>query len=492
MAVAGIDAGTSGCKCAVYSSEGKLLSYAYQAYEAERTEQGDCLNPLLLKKSILNVISKAFSESCEEVFAICISSFGESFVPVDISGSELSPIYLYTDNKGDFYINSLKEKLTADFICNISGAYPHTMYSLSKMMWYKHDKKEIYDKTYKFLCIHDYIINILTGEFVTDYSMAARTMAFDIRKMKWSDEILNAAEVDVNKLCTPLPTGSFVKKIKSEYASVFKYSNVKVFTGGHDQVMSCIGAGITKAGNAALGMGTVECLTPMFTGAKTDSVFCKNGYVSVPYIIKDSYVTYAFTFTSGSLTKWYKDAYYGGSNDFYANMEKNLPEKISDILVLPYFAGAATPYLDNKIKGGIVNLALYDNAQDIYKAILEGISFDIKLNTDRLLKSNLDISDITVTGGASVSKKWLQLKADILGKPLNISLQKDSGILGCAVLCLIGTGVYKDIYEASKILTGINDTVYPIEKNTAIYKEKYEKYNNMYRALKFINMEDNL
>ena len=132
------------------------------------------------------------------------------------------------------------------------------------------------------------------------------------------------------------------------------------------------------AGEAVDGMGTVECVTPVFDLIPKDKELYDNSYSVVPYVEDGKYVCYAFSFTGGAAAKWYRDNF---TKDIsYSELDSNVDDKVGEILCLPHFAGAATPYMDNASKAAFLGVTLETKKEDLYKAILEGVAYETLIN----------------------------------------------------------------------------------------------------------------
>jgi len=154
------------------------------------------------------------------------------------------------------------------------------------------------------------------------------------------------------------------------------------------------------------------------------------------------------------------------------------------ILALPHFAGAATPYMDVGSKGAIVGLDLSKKPADIYKAILEGVAYEMRLNMETLAKSGIVIKGLFATGGCARSKPWLQIKADVLGVPITRMGRDEAGTIGGIMLTGVATGVYGSLGEAREILVKEQKTYTADRERAAIYESHYERYRGLYRAVR--------
>lgn len=141
-----------------------------------------------------------------------------------------------------------------------------------------------------------------------DYSLAARTMAFDISALQWSREIFECAGIDMLLMSEPVPTGTSAGKIKPEIAELTGISSSAVIVSmSHDQVAAAVGAGVFSSDIAVDGAGTVECITPMCDELPELELMYEGNFAVVPYVIPGKYLCYAFSYTGGALIQWCVD-----------------------------------------------------------------------------------------------------------------------------------------------------------------------------------------
>ena len=294
MKIAGLDIGTTGCKLTVFDQNGTYLDNAYQDYPVKRGGSGHEINAEAIMEGVLSVL-KAMGEKHPDIAGIGVTSFGETFVLADESGTPLHPAMLYTDPRGEKECRELEEKLGGMEIALITGLRPHEMYSISKIMWMKRNKSELYAQAKHIFQMEDYVVFNLTGTAQIDYSLATRTMAFDITTLQWSKEVFEAADIDVELMSDPVPTGTSAGPIRKEIAKQTGLSvDTQIISISHDQVAAAVGAGVFDSDAAVDGAGTVECVIPIYDELPNPQTMYDGYYSVVPYVIPGKYVCYAF------------------------------------------------------------------------------------------------------------------------------------------------------------------------------------------------------
>lgn len=491
MAIAGIDVGTTGCKCTVYTAEGVLLKEAYIEYP-DNEAAGRELDPAMVWESVKKVLHDA-AEGVESVEAIGVTSFGEAFVMLDEQDCPVTNTVLYTDFRGEEQCELLVDRLGRERIMDIAAVNASSNFSISKIMWMQKYKPEQYAKTKYILLYSDFIIYMLTGIRSIDYSLAARTMAFDLKKRTWSDEIFDAAEIDKTKLAKPVPTGSLVGKIRKSLAQELGISpEIMVSVGCHDQVAAAVGTGTFTIDSAVNGAGTVECITPLFREVTDRKTMMEGNYCMVPYVVPGVYVSYAYSNTGGALLKWYRDkiAYMEAAElaakgeSAYEAFNKKMGDQISDLLILPHFAGAATPYMDVNATGAILGLTLETTSLDIYKALMEAVAFEDLLNIENINKAGIQFRNLCSCGGGARSSYWTQIKADVLNMPIESLGSIQAGTAGSVMMAGVACGIYQSLGEASGAFVKPGVWYEPNTEKHALYMEKYEKYKRLYKNVK--------
>lgn len=493
--LAGLDIGTTGCKISVFSQDGTYLGNVYREYAANRSKSAHEIDAEAIWNAVRQVIKEA-AVKYPEIAGIGVTSFGETFVLLDENDTPLCPAMLYTDPRGEEECNFLIEQLGSETIINITGLKPHSMYSLPKLMWIKKNMPQVYEKAKHALLIEDYIVYMLTGNAQIDYSLATRTMAFDVKNLCWSSKIFDTAEIDSSLFSNPVPTGTSAGTVREENASLGLKEDTIIVSVSHDQVAAAIGSGVFDESVTVDGAGTVECMTPVFEKYDAKEM-AENNYCIVPFITPGKYVTYAFSYTGGALVKWFVDNLAGYAKEtakekgcsVYDELGKDWSGKPTDLLVLPHFAGAATPYMDSGSKGAFVGLTISHTQQDMFLAIMEGICYEMRLNQERLRQSGVEIAPLRATGGGANNGIWLQMKADILGVPVTALKTNEAGAAGSAMLVGVAVGAFQNLSEAAEAMIEERETYYPRPEVKDLYDRNYEKYRRLYDAVRPLVIE---
>ena len=491
MKIGGLDIGTTGCKLTIFTAAGEYLDKAYCGYPVKRQKEGHEIDVTAIMDSVFQVIDQ-MSKKFPDILGIGVTSLGETFVMTDSDGMPLHPAMLYTDPRGKAECAELVDALGERKIANITGVRPSEVYSISKMMWLKKHRPEIYDAAKHIFLMEDYVVFRLTGKTQIDYSLASRTMAFDIRTLEWSEDIFEVAGIDSALMSRPVPTGTDAGVLTQEVAALTGLAdNARIISVSHDQIAAAIGAGAFDAEILADGAGTTECLTPIFNDMPDMEVMNRGHFSVAPYVIPNKYVAYAFSNTSGALMEWCssmlakKEAEFAGDENISVNeyLERNSTSP-TGLLVLPHFAGAGTPYMDTGSKGAIIGLTTETTVADIYRGCMEGVAYEMYLNMLALKDAGVHFTKVHATGGGARSSEWMQMKADVWNVPIVAFEMSDAGTVGSAMLTGIAIGIFANLDEAAKQMVEIRETFYPREEMHEKYMELFKSYRQLYEAVR--------
>lgn len=492
MSIGGLDIGSTGAKITVMNQGGELLYSGYQDYPVARNIAAHEVNAEDIWKVVKNLLMEA-NTAAPRLSAIGVTSFGESFVLLNDKGEVLLPTMMYTDPRGEAEADQLQMKLGDDFIKTTAGVASHPMYSLPKLMWIRDNEPEVFAETRKVCLIADYLVFKLTGRHLIEYSLAARTMGLDIRTKTWSQDIFKAAGIDPGLFGKLVPSGTDAGSILPEIAGELNLSKeLRVVLCCHDQVAAAVGSNVIKPGIATDGGGTVQCMTPVFSPIPQDRTLQNNHYSVVPFLYENTYCCYAFSFTGGSLIKWFVDNFAAQyrldaaqkNMTVYQLMEGEMCDEPTGILVLPHFSGAATPYMDTGSKGAFIGLELTHSPKEVFQSIMEGISYEMRINMEKLAEGGIKIEGLNATGGCAKSKLWLQMKSDILGVPVTRMGVDEAGTLGVIMLTGVAVGVYKTLGEVAHTLVRTLEVYYPRKEKQKEYEKHYQRYQKLYKTIR--------
>lgn len=487
MTFLGIDAGTTCTKGVLFSESGDILTTESRDNALISRDGETYIDvPLIWEnvQSILGAISRDY-----RIGTVAFTSLGESFAALDGHDELIFPTMLYSDPRGTEQAYRLSREIGDERLFALTGVVPQGMYSICKLLWWREHAPADYARIRRIFLVGDYLGYKLTGKAKIDRALASRTGALNVRDMTFDPDMLALAGLTPDMFSEVVPAGTVVGKIKPDLAEKLGVDpDCLVVTGAHDQISSALGSGGIREGVGVDGMGTVECITALFRGQVTDADMGRKGYPCVPFTSDGTYATYLLNYTCGGLMKWFKttfcrDLYPEGEASFYAWCEKDIDTAhASDLLLLPYFRGAATPYNDIYARGAMIGLTCDTTTQDVYRAILEATSYEMRVNLEAMEAFGMKLDELIVTGGCAKSDAWLQIKANILGIPVRRVSNVEAGCCGTAMLGAVAAGAFPDLDAAAKVFVKPGKVFCPCPD--ASFEAQYAKYKKLYLTVK--------
>ncbi|MHA1188148.1 MAG: xylulokinase, partial [Candidatus Heimdallarchaeota archaeon] len=496
-----IDIGTTGGRTIIFNTKGKIIESAYEEYPSfyptpTSVEQNASDWWTVTKNNISSVLRKS-KINPSDIVSVSVTNQRETIVAVDESGNPLSRAIVWQDRRTIEECDEIKEKIGSEKIYEITGLTVDPYFSAPKILWIKKHWSKAFKDAHKFLLVHDFIQMKLTGEFITDFTNASRTMLFDINTLSWSDYILNKLDIPIEKLPRPMQSGTKIggltKKASQELGLP---EGLPIVAGGGDQQCAAIGVGVTKKGRVKATTGTGTFLLAYLDESQRDP---KRRVLCSCHTVPGKYVFEASIFTTGSVLRWFRDNFSAAEKslaptlnldtyDLLGMQAENISPGSEGVMVIPHFTGAGAPYWDPNAKGIIFGLSLGHSRKHIIRAIMEATCYEIKTNLQVLKELGTDTKELRITGGASRNSTWNQIEADICKIPVIKGQVEEATALGAAILAGVGAGVYKNIEAAAEEMVIIDEQKEPIKKNSVIYDKYYAIYNQLYETIKQKNL----
>ena len=487
--IAALDVGTTGGRTIIFDLDGKEIARHYEEWNSiypspvmVEQQAGAWWNAM---KGTTSGALKKGKINPRDIVGVACTNQRETIVPVDKDGKPLANALVWQDRRTIEECNIIREKVGQDLIYKKTGLTIDPYFSASKILWFKRHQPDIYAKTYKFLLVHDFILHKLTGQFITDYTNASRTMLFDINSLKWSEEIASAIELDLDKMPEAVPPGKAIGKITMKDTGGFTTDTTAV-AGAGDQQAAALGVGVVDKGKIKCTTGTGSFILNHLDHPQLDSkkrVLCSCH-------ADGKWVQEASIFTSGAVYRWVRDTIgkpeceiaqerevdpYNIMND----LAKSSPVGANGLILIPHFIGAGAPYWNPLARGILFGLSLGHTRSDLYRAVMEGVAFEVRINLEVFREQGSTPQELRVTGGGSRSDIWNQIMADVCGIPIKRGELEESTAIGAAILAAYGTGQFTDIKTAANKIAIMSKVWEP----NAPTRQKYDDLYKLSRKL---------
>jgi xylulokinase len=497
--VIGIDVGTTGCKAVVFDPDGEILGYGFREYgiicdqPAKAEQDAEAVWRLTLEA----VREAAAKSGTREVDAIGLSVQGDAIIPVGPGFVPLHNALLGMDYRPAEQAEACSRSPGARSLFDLTGMRPHPINSIVKALWLKQERPRVFDAAWKIVTYGDFILGRLGADPVIDWTMASRTMAFDLRRRAWATHLLDEWGIGQDLLSRAVPSGEAAGKLSAEAARLAGLQpGALLVTGGHDQTCAAVGAGVHRPGIGVLSAGTADVLSTAFLEPKLNDAMFNGFYPCYLHAARDMYFTFALNHIGGILLRWYRDTFgveevraaVQSGRDPYEVLVDSVPEGPSPVMVLPHFNGSGNPICDMSSRGAIVGLTLSTTRPDVVKAILECLAFETRINVDYWSGAGISVGEMRAVGGGARSPRWLQIRADVLGRPVTTLKVREAACLGAAILAGAAAGVFASVDDGIARTVRRGETYEPDSRMAARYAERYVIYTRLYPALRDVNV----
>lgn len=484
-----IDIGTSSCKAALFSEDGKFLALGKGKYPLLFPQEG-------YVEQDPDAVFQGMCEAVEElgrqgyalsgVKAISFSAQIASQCLVDTEGRPLTRLLSWMDTRaaketeefGRLFSREETEKLTGvDMI--VTPAY-----SITKLLWLRNHRKELVDRAWKFVQIKDYVIWKLTGNWVSDATSMKGLV--HPRTKETIPEILNYIGIPKSLLPQvkePNEIAGYLNRKEKAFEEIPE--GTPVITGWNDMNAAFLGMGALTEGYVGMDLtGTSEhlgCIGP-YRSRSWDSY---SGVNRVPYL-EDREVFYGVTSSGGQAVEWFVKDFIEAPDVAGYLMELlgegivPAPELAEDLIFLPYLEGERNPWNNPQAGGVFFGLKRNSGQRDAVLAVLEGVCFALRAIYDRLPEKP---ERVIVSGGASSNHFWNQMKADVMNVPFVRLENTEAGCVGAAILALSALSPEKSMEKLSAEILHPAQEYIPDENRHRIYEKRYRKFLKLYHCL---------
>jgi xylulokinase len=422
-------------------------------------------------------------------------------VAVDARGNALRDALIWADSRSQSEIDEVASRIDPHRVYVITGHRLSPSYSGGKMLWLKEHEPQTYEQTYRFLQAKDYLACRLTGVFCTDPSDASSTNLFDLERGQWSDELAAAFEIPLDMLPEVRLSTDVIGEVQPAAArEVGLQPGTPVVIGGGDGACAAAGAGVIRDGVAYNYIGSSSWIGIATSKPILDPEMRTFTWA---HLIPGMFTPTGTMQAAGNSYQWARDQFaqmerlmaerLGGSAYELMNEEAlTSPPGARGLLFLPYLLGERSPRWNPKARGAFVGLTIRHTPADLFRAVLEGITFNLRVILEAFLHQGAAISTLRLIGGGAQSAVWNTIMADIFGIPVQrLTLLEEATSMGAAVAGGVGVEIWKEFSQVDQMVS-IASECQPTAQYRHLYGELYDVFNDIYNALDNASIYDRL
>ena len=495
--VIGIDVGTTSIKGMLMDDKGGIQAFARQEYTLDSREGGICE---IVAETYWEVACQIIRELIVKsevdpltIGGLAFSSQGETLIPVDRDGKPLRKAIVWLDNRSVEEAGEIKKQFGEQRIMEITGQ-PEVLplWPATRILWMKKHEPQIFGRVSKFLLVEDFLIFKMTGKYSTEHSLSSSTLYFDISEKKWWFEMLHFLDITETQLPALVGSGTIIGNLTPEAAlATGMSSDALCVAGAYDHPAGAIGSGNIHAGDATLTIGASMAMCIALDQPVMDRS------LNLPcqcHAVDGLYFLLPYGQTAGMVLKWFKDMF-GQEEvleaerlgldcyDLLVQQAENVPAGSEGLLMLPHLMGTGSPEFNPNARGAFAGITMGMHKGHFVRAIMESVCLMIRHNLEVMKENGIEVKGIHILGGASKSRLWNQILADVTGLPVATLKNSENAVMGACLLASVGIGVYPDIESACQNTVKPDSRYTPDLLTHELYNGLYNNYVHLYASL---------
>lgn len=496
-----IDMGTESARVGIFDTEGTPLAFAASAYQLHHPRPGWAeQDPLEWWNCITRSVHEAMEHagvSSDSIAGISYDATTLTLIPLDRNGRHLRDAIMWMDVRASDQARRIAESSHPARKYNGGGEGPVSAeWYPSKALWLKENEPDIYQEAHKIVDCTDWLTYQLTGQWTFNINTASVRAYYNSEEGGWPTgfyEEIGLSDIFDKLPEKVLPLGTHVGGLtRAAAADLDLKPGTPVAQGPGDAWAAQLGMNVTKPGQMALITGSSHVLMgqsdtstsgPGFFGAYPEAVM--PGQFSVE----------GGQVSTGSVLKWFKDQFLTkiveesearGENPYHImnGAAAKLPPGSDGLIVLDYWQGNRTPYTDPLARGMMWGFTLSHTPAHVYRAIQEGVCYGTAHILRAMGDAGIEISQLVAAGGATNSKLWTQMHADVTGLPVTLTATPDAANLGACMLAAVGAGLFDSIEEAGDAMVSESATFEPNAEMHAAYQPYVDAYAATYPQMR--------
>ena len=490
------DLGTTGNKASLYDAEGKLTASSFAAYDTRyahpRWAEQD---PEAWWRAVCDATRRLLAEAGVgggEIACVAFSGQMMGCVALDAEARPLRDALIWADQRSGEQEAWLAERIAPETVYAITGHRLSSSYSLTKILWLRDHEPDLFRAAHAFVNAKDAIVARLTGVFVSDHSDASGTNLMDLEARAYAEPILAAAELDPRKLPRLAASTDVVGEVLPTVAAeVGLPAGVPVVIGGGDGCCAALGAGVWREGSAYNYVGSSSWIAlasslPVYDPDQRTFTWAHvvPGMFSPCGTMQAAGGSYAWTRDVLGSPEAERAAREGGSvYELLNDLAAKAPPGSRGLLYLPYLLGERSPRWNPNARGAFVGLTMRHGRAEMVRAVLEGVTMNLRVILRALTRQGIAVSSVRVIGGGAEGRFWNRLMADMYGVPIErLTHLEEATSMGAAVVGGVGVGLY-DGFSIIERMNPVAAVVAPDDDARRAYEPLFAIFEEAYAAL---------
>lgn len=482
----GLDLGSQSLKGQLLAPDGEIAGEARGAYATTSQHPGwaeaETEGWFAAITDVVQELVHGASLKRTDVAAIAFASQVDGVVLVDEGGQTIRPAIMWLDRRAEAEAHWLAGRLSAPTARTISGLNIDSMHAAPKLLWLRSHEPDAFARAVTYHVPGSWAVARLTGRSVVDPSNASCTLLYDLRRRRWSEDLLDAATIDRTNLPAIAEATEVAGTLTLAAAAELGLSeSCRVAVGSGDEHAAALAAGVIAGGPVCDISGTAE---PVAVAAAEPVVDDSGLTETHAHAVRDVWLIENPGFVSGGSVRWFNDTIGRTSFRRLTQLAAEVRPGADGLTFIPALSGSMTPRWNGRARGTFHGLSMASTLSHLARAVFEGCAFGVRDIVDRFEALGLGRGEIRVVGGGSRSDVLLQLKADVTGRAVRRVKNPEATATGAAMIAGVVAGTFANLDEAGTALTRLEaGTFEPDPANTAAYEDAYRAYRDLYDSV---------
>lgn len=476
-----VDVGTSSVRALLYDARAEPIAdmAAQVTYDMMTTSDGGVFcDPDRLADhttQVIDAVLAAAGAHAEKIGGVASDTFWHNMLGVDHSGAAVTPLYTWADTRSDGAAAALRRELDERIVHQRTGCMIHPMYLPAKLRWLAEAEPALFRRAAHWMSFAEYFLQHCFGERACSLSMASGSGLLNLNERTWDALVLAALPIETDHL-SPLhdldgPLTGLSPRSARRWPAL---ARVPWYLSIGDGAASNLGSGGTDARRIAVNAGTS---TAMRLVLRADSVAVPDGLWAYR-VDGRHFVVGGAESNGGNVWAWLKERLRVDDDDATARAIAAIPPDGHGLTVLPFLAGERSPNYNAAARGAITGLRLDTTAPEIARAFLEAMTYRLGF-MHRIIAAHYPEADEIVVSGSALLRNptWMQMLADVLGRPLVVSEEAEATSRGAALVGLAQLGALPSWSHAPAAL---GRSIAPDMEAHAAYQEAMARQARMY------------
>lgn len=478
--VLAIDCGTTNLKAGVISPSGELLSHSRRSLALHTPEENAAEHDAdELFEALVDAAREAVKGYGPDISVLGLSGYQFGFIPLDSDGQALTGMITLLDGRSRAAVSELSELMPVEELYAKSGLPPMFTSLLAKILWLRKDRPAVFDRTACFADIKSFFIHRLTGQLITEPSIAATTQLLNMAEMTWDPDLMSAAGIAEDRLPEVRSGDRLLGPLSDEMTGKLGLSGeVQLLPGLYDGGAMMVGMGGLSGREGVCSLGTTTMLRVCVNRPVLDDPATRR--LQTYPLFSGTWATGGGINNAGVVLQWLKDNLLGGrSYDEVLGEAAEIAPGSQELFCLPYLSGERDPRISENASGLFLGIRQNHRAGHFCRAVLEGVAYTVNLIKKAASSNGIELDDIRICGSGSQSDLWCQIFADVTGVPVQRPAEEDATLTGTAMLAGVANGIFQNLDEASEAMLRTGRTFCP-------QPEARRKYSRAFRCFEKI------